>query len=125
LALVFRFAGLCVVGPADLLDTEAKETAAMPMKNPPHPGRIVRQDCIDALDLTVTKAAELLSVTRQTLNNLLNERTGISAEMAIRLEKVGWSMGDHWMRLQAAYNLAQARRTQDRIKADLCKPDHV
>ena len=83
----------------------------MPMKNPPHPGRIVRQDCIEALELTVTKAATLLGVTRQALNNLVNEKAGISAEMAIRLEKLGWSTADHWIRLQAAYDLAQARRT--------------
>lgn len=90
----------------------------MPMKNPPHPGRVVRQDCIDALGLTVTRAAELLRVSRQTLSNLVNEKAGISAEMAIRLEKLGWSTADHWMRLQAAYTLAQARRTQDRIKVE-------
>lgn len=90
----------------------------MPMKNPPHPGRIVRQDCIDALGLSVTKAAELLSVTRQTLSNLVNEKSGISAEMAIRLEKLGWSTADHWVRLQAAYDLAQARRSQDRIRVE-------
>ncbi len=87
----------------------------MPTKHPPHPGRIVRQDCIDALELTVTKAAELLSVTRQTLSNLVNEKSGISTELAIRLEKLGWSTADHWMRLQATYDLAQARRTQDQI----------
>ena len=94
----------------------------MPMKNPPHPGRIVRQDCIDALELTLTSAAELLSVTRQNLSNLVNERAGISAEMAIRLEKVGWSTADHWMRLQAVYDLAQARRSQDRIKVERYEP---
>ena len=81
----------------------------MPMKNPPHPGRIVRQDCIEALNLTVTKTAELLGMTRQTLNNLVNEKGGISAEIAIRLEKLGWSTADQWMRLQAACNLAQDR----------------
>ena len=86
------------------------------MKNPPHPGRIVRQDCIEALDLTVTKAASVLGVTRQTLNNLVNEKAGISAEMAIRLEKAGWSTAGQWLRLQAAYDLAQARQHQDRIK---------
>ncbi|MCY3776325.1 MAG: HigA family addiction module antitoxin [Candidatus Aminicenantes bacterium] len=94
----------------------------MPMKNPPHPGRIVRQDCIDALGLCVTKAAELLSVTRQTLSNLVNEKSGISAEMAIRLEKLGWSTADHWVRLQAAYDLSQARRSQDRIKVERYEP---
>ncbi len=95
----------------------------MPMTNPPHPGRIVRQDCIEALELTVTKAATLLGLTRQALNNLVNEKAGISAEMAIRLEKLGWSTADHWMRLQAAYDLAKARRTQDRIKVERYEPN--
>lgn len=97
----------------------------MPMRNPPHPGRVVRQDCIDPLELTVTRAAELLRVSRQTLSNLVNERAGISADMAIRLEKVGWSTADHWMRLQAACNLAQAHRTQDRIKVESYEPHHA
>ncbi len=88
----------------------------MPMKSPPHPGRIVRQDCIEALELTVTRAAKLLGVTRQTLNNLINEKAGISPEMAIRLEKLGWSTADQWIRLQAAYDLAQSRQRQDKIK---------
>lgn len=94
----------------------------MPMKKPPHPGRIVRQDCIEPLDLTVTKAAGLLGVTRQALNNLVNEKAGISAEMAIRLEKVGWSTADQWMRLQAAYDLALARRHQGRISVKRYEP---
>jgi addiction module HigA family antidote len=94
----------------------------MPMKNPPHPGRIVRQDCIEPLELTVTKAAELLGVTRQTLNNLINEQAGISPEMAIRLEKFGWSTADQWIRLQAAYSLARARQHQDRIKVEPYQP---
>ena len=97
----------------------------MPMKNPPHPGRIVRQDCIEALNLTVTRTAELLGVTRQALNNLVNEKAGISAEMAIRLEKLGWSTADQWMRLQAAYNLAQARLTQDQIEVERFEPHPV
>jgi len=97
----------------------------VPMKSPPHPGRIVRQDCIEALELTVTKAAALLGVTRQALNNLVNERAGISAEMAIRLEKLGWSTADHWMTLQAAYDLAQARRSQDQIKVERYEPHHA
>ena len=70
----------------------------MPMKNPPHPGRIVRQDCIEALELTVTKAAELLGVTRQALNNLVNEKAGIGLFdrkripllANIRLGDTGW-----------------------------------
>ena len=59
----------------------------MPMKNPPHPGQSVRYDCIEPLGLTITEAAEALGVRRQTLNNLVNSKSGISAEMAIRLAK--------------------------------------
>ena len=59
----------------------------MPMKNPPHPGRIVRQDCIEPLGLTITEAARVLGVTRQALNNVVNGKAGISPEMAIRLSK--------------------------------------
>ena len=76
----------------------------------------------EALELTVTKAAEFLGVTRQALNNLVNEKAGISAEMAIRLEKIGWSTAD---RLQAAYELAQARHTQDQIKVEHYEPHHA
>jgi addiction module HigA family antidote len=60
---------------------------AMTMKNPPHPGLSVRHDCIEALDLTITEAAKILGVTRQTLNNLVNGKSGISADMEIRLDK--------------------------------------
>lgn len=77
------------------------------------------------MGLTVTRAAELLRVSRQTLSNLVNERAGISAEMAIRLEKLGWSTADNWVRLQAAYNLAQARRNQDRIKVERYETYHL
>ena len=94
----------------------------MPMKNPPHPGRIVRQDCIEALGLTVTEAAKVLGVTRQALNNLVNEKAGISPEMAIRLEKAGWSNAGQWVRLQAAYDLAQARAKESRIKVKRYHP---
>ena len=59
----------------------------MAMKNPPHPGLSVRHDCIDDLNLTITEAAEILGVTRQTLNNLVNGKSGISPEMAVRLSK--------------------------------------
>jgi len=88
----------------------------MPMKNPPHPGEIVREECIASLGLTVTEAARALGVTRQTLNNLVNERSGISAEMAIRLEKAFNTSADLWVRLQTAYDLAQARRREHTIK---------
>ncbi len=87
----------------------------MPMKNPAHPGAIIREDCIKASGLTVTEAAKQLGVIRQTLDKIVNERGGISAEMAIRLEKVGWSNADFWMRLQMAYDMAQVRARQDDI----------
>ena len=94
----------------------------MPMKNPPHPGRIIRQDCIEPLGLTVTSAAKLLAVTRQTLNNLVNEKAGISPDMAIRLEKLGWSNAGQWLRLQSAYDLAQAREHEDKIHVERYVP---
>ena len=82
----------------------------MGMKNPPHPGRIVRQECIEPLGLTVTDAAAHLGVTRQALNNLVNERAGISPEMAIRLAKAFGSSAEVWLGLQMEYDLAQANR---------------
>ncbi len=91
----------------------------MPMRSPPHPGRSIRITCLDPLDLSVTDAARVLGVARHTLSRLLNGHAGISAEMAIRLEKAGWSNAEFWMRLQAAYDLARAREREDRIRVDL------
>jgi addiction module HigA family antidote len=88
----------------------------MPMKNPTHPGRIIKNACLDPLGLSVTGGAKALGVTRQTLTKIVNGHSGISAEMAIRLEKAGWSNADHWLRMQAAYDLAQARKTESKIK---------
>ena len=69
------------------------------MKNPPHPGRIVRQDCIEPLGLTITAAAKALGVTRQALNNLVNGKAGVSPEMAVRLSKAFGSSPEMWLRL--------------------------
>lgn len=88
----------------------------MPMKNPIHPGRIVRYDCLEPLGLTVTDAAKALGVTRQALNNVVNEKAGISAEMAIRLSKAFGSTPDTWVRMQAAYDLAQAMLHEKKIR---------
>jgi len=88
----------------------------MTMKNPPHPGLSVRHDCIKALDLTITEAADILGVTRQTLNNLVNGKSGISPEMAIRLDKAFGGGAETWLRLQMAYDLAQARQRESEIK---------
>lgn len=87
----------------------------MPMKNPPHPGSLVREDCIIASDMTVTDAAVALGVSRSTLNNLVNEKAAISPEMAIRFEKLGWSSADFWMKAQMNYELAQVRAREDEI----------
>lgn len=95
------------------------------MKDPPHPGGTVREDCIEAEGLTVTEAARILGVTRPTLSRVLNGRGGISPEMAIRFEKVGWSNAEFWMRLQAYYDLAQARANEDRIKVEPFEPAAV
>ena len=94
----------------------------MTMMNPPHPGRLVRQECVEALGLTVTEAAKVLGVTRQALNNLVNERSAISPEMAIRLEKAFGSTADTWLRMQASYDLAQVRRHADRIQVHRFQP---
>lgn len=82
----------------------------MPMKEPPHPGLSVRYDCLEALGLTVTKAAEGLGVSRQALNNLINGKSGISPEMAIRLDKAFGGTAEAWLALQTAYDLAIARK---------------
>jgi addiction module HigA family antidote len=87
----------------------------MTMKNPPHPGRSVRHDCIEPLGLTITEAAEVLGVRRQTLNNLVNGKSGISADMAIRLDKAFGGDAETWLRLQVAYDLAQARQHEGEI----------
>ncbi len=86
------------------------------MKNPPHPGNSIKEACLDASGLNVTAGAAVLGVARHTLSRVINGQAGISPEMAIRLEMAGWSNADHWLRLQAAYDLAQARKRQGKIK---------
>jgi len=88
----------------------------MTMKNPPHPGLSVRHDCIEPCGLTITEAADVLGVTRQTLNNLVNGKAGVSPEMAIRLDKAFGGGAETWLRLQMAYDLAQARQHEGEIK---------
>ena len=88
----------------------------MPMKHPVHPGRIVRHDCLEPLGLSVTEGARVLGVTRQTLNNVANAKSGISPEMAIRLAKAFGSTAETWLRMQLAYDLAEARKDESKIK---------
>jgi addiction module HigA family antidote len=85
------------------------------MKNPPHPGRSIKESCLDPLDLNVTEAARVLGVARHTLSRVLNGHAGISPDMATRLEKAGWSSAEFWLRRQASYDLAEARRHEDQI----------
>jgi len=87
----------------------------MPMHTPPHPGRIVRQECLEPLGLTVTEAARKLGVSRVALSELVNERRGISPEMAIRLSKAFGSRPEVWAGLQMDYDLAAALKKADRI----------
>jgi addiction module HigA family antidote len=94
----------------------------MSMLNPPHPGRMVRQECLEPLGLSVTEGAKVLGVFRQVLNNLVNEKAAISPEMAIRLEKAFGSTADTWLRMQAAYDLAQARKKAGKINVQRFVP---
>ena len=90
----------------------------MPMYNPPHPGEIVRHECLEHLGLTVTRAAEGLGVTRQTLSDLVNERSRVSAEMAGRLSKAVGSTPETWLGLQMAYDLWQARERAENMEVE-------
>jgi len=87
----------------------------MRMKNPPHPGRGLKDD-LDALGLTVAEAAEALGITRQQLYNVINGRSGITPEMALRLEKGIGGSADAWLAMQVAYDLAQLRLREAVIK---------
>jgi len=91
------------------------------MRNPPHPGGIVK-DCIDDLGLSVTEAAKVLGVTRPTLSRVINGHSAISPEMAIRLSKAFGSTPEMWLRMQVAYDLAQVRERADRIDVQRYEP---
>jgi addiction module HigA family antidote len=86
------------------------------MHNPPHPGEVIKELCLDPLKLTVTAAAEGLGVSRRTLSTLLNGRAGISPDMAIRLSKAFGRSPESWLQLQLQYDLWQAEQRSDAIK---------
>jgi addiction module HigA family antidote len=94
----------------------------MIMKSPPHPGSVVRHACLDALALSVTDAAVILGVSRQALSNVVNGRANVSADMAIRLERAFGSTADTWLRMQMAYDLAQARLRANTMKVRRYRP---
>ena len=90
----------------------------MPQHNPPHPGEIVKWECLEPLGLTVTRAAEGLGVTRQALSDLVNEKAGVSVEMSLRLSQAFGSSPETWLGLQAAYDLWRARERAQSIKVE-------
>ncbi len=88
------------------------------MHNPPHPGEIVRHECLEPLGLTVTRAANGLGVTRQALSDLVNGKAGVSVEMAIRLSKAFGSTPRTWLGMQTAYDLWHARERAEHIEVE-------
>lgn len=94
----------------------------MAMQNPPHPGGIIRRQCLEPLGLTVTKAAQGLGVTRQALSDLVNENAGVSVEMAIRLSKAFGSSPEAWLGMQTAYDLWQARGKAKMLHVEKFQP---
>jgi len=95
----------------------------MPMFDPPHPGLAIRHDCLEPLGLSIAKGAEILGLSRQALNNVINGKSGISPEMAIRLDKAFGGSAEIWLRMQASYDLAQAMKHADQIKVTRVVPD--
>lgn len=87
----------------------------MPMKNPVHPGVLVKEECIKPLGLTVEEAAQGLGVSRSALSRLINGHAGVSAEMAIRLAKAFGSTAETWLKMQMNYDLAQIQKEAKRI----------
>lgn len=92
------------------------------MRAPPHPGRHIRLEYLEPLCLTVTDAARILGVTRANLSNIVNGRSGISPEMAVRLAKAFGGSAEIWLRLQASYDLAQVRRRDAEIRVEPYRP---
>ncbi len=88
----------------------------MAMKKPPHVGGVIRREVIEPLGLTVTEAAKALGVGRQALSSLLNEKAALTSDMALRVEKAFGPRMEHLMRMQLAYDLAQARKEERTIR---------
>ena len=98
------------------------ETTNFRMKNPPHPGGFMRAEIIEPADLSVTAAAEVLGVTRVALSAFLNERSSLSPDMALRIEKAFGVTMDTLMRMQSSYDIAQARKREGEIKVAPYRP---
>jgi addiction module HigA family antidote len=88
----------------------------MPMHDPPHPGEHLRYDWLDPLGLTVTRASSLLGVSRKALSEVVNGRSGISPEMALRLSEAFGGSPEVWLRMQMSYDLWRAQQKADRVR---------
>ena len=88
----------------------------MAMKNPPHPGRSIKDACLEPLGLSVTEGAKILGVSRQALNNVVNGKAAISPEMAVRLSKAFGSTPETWLQMQLNYDLARVRQKKISVK---------
>ena len=97
----------------------------MPMQDPPHPGEIVMNECIEPLGLTVTRVADGLKVSERALSDLIDEKAGVSADMALRLSKAFGSTPETWLGMQMAYDLWQAREAAERIEVERFAPPSV
>ena len=94
----------------------------MPMKNPPHPGDLIRTEIVEALGLNVSKAAEILKVRRATLSDLLHGKAALTPEMALRIEKAFGPNMNHLLRMQLAYDVAKTRQHARRYRGQAVRP---
>ena len=88
----------------------------MKMHNPPHPGVILRELCLEPLNISITETAEALGVSRKTLSAILNGRAGISPEMAVRLSMAFGTSSDSWLNQQTQYDLWQAEQNRKNLR---------
>src|SRR5208337_4014523 len=98
------------------------EEAEMPMKNPPHPGSLIKTEVIEALGLSVSKAAEILQVRRATLSDLLRGKSSLTPDMALRIEKAFGPEMDHLLRMQLAYDVSRTREHAKNISIERYVP---
>jgi len=94
----------------------------MPMKNPVHPGALAKAN-LEELNLSVAEAAKTMKITRQQLHNVMRGRSALTPRMALRFEKAFGGSADMWLRMQAAYDLAQARKHQGKMNIP-CLGEH-
>ena len=97
----------------------------MPMKNPPHPGKVVFEECIKPLGLSITEAAEGLGVSRNSLSRLINGKNGISPQMAVRISKAFGGSPESWLRQQMNYDLAQVQKEAGNINVARMEPGQI